>query len=521
MLEYELDIIQRLLDNGVQVYYVACNGTRDFCPAWRPGTDLGSISQKIQCLKCKSRVSRGLSWLQHNSDQFFLLNYTIDLSTSKQIDKFIESVLNISKSSSPSQIVEFVNSYIPNLHSSALAAIISRYQNPKPYLFDHFNEYLANLRSVVVNHFAYIHFYDMFKPDQVYIYNGRGIYSPFIDLSIDFGVTYFSYEYPETSFENYWMIENASFFEVKKLSHIIHDFSIQNTGLVESYERPALTWLKNRQILNLETYQGALLNHKLKHMTDHTLFETFPVDKPIISYFTSSENEYANNSDYLASKFISQADLIKHLAKSYPGATVVVRFHPNSSEYDQSNLQLSLSSECLDNLCLILPSDPANSYSLIDASSCIISYGSSIGYEAAFKSKCVITIGYSFYHSFDFHLRPTNLKELDQYIECALSANQKLFPSPAQRKKEALEFVKSYLAFGVRPKYLRRNSYYGGYMFRDKVKTSIRASFLLVLINKLFAALSKLSILAHDFAGNCNKIVSTFKHFSLRTFNLL
>jgi hypothetical protein len=493
MLEYELDIIQRLLDQNYQVYYFTCNGSRAYCSALRPNTSPNSLSRYIQCSRCQSRVSKGLSWLNFATNQFITVAFESKLiSTSNQINNLIDDVKAAFNESSASDVVNAVESYIPNLHSSAIASLISDHKCPNLNILDYKDEYINILRTVAANYHAYYYYFNLLKPVKVYVFNGRGIYQPFIDLSIDLGVSFFVYEYPETSFENYWLIQNASFFEVGKLSQFINEFGMKNQALVDQYSIRAVAWLKNRQQYNLESYQGALLNNKLKHMKNGQLPNELPIDRPVIGYFTSSENEYANNQDYIQSKLLSQPDLIVHLAKSFPDSTLVVRFHPNSSQYDVEAILKPLSRHSFKNLFLYPPDSPVSSHALIDKASCVVTYGSSIGYEAAFKSKCVVTIGYSFYNSFDCHRAPRNLEELDALINSALSPQQSLFPSSADRVKESIRYVKSYMAFGTRPKYMRRNSYYGGFMIRSGSSTVVNASIFWLVVDRVYSRINRI-----------------------------
>ena len=66
MLEYELDIVQRLIDSGYHVKYVTCDGDRTLCSANNPNIESKQNFEGLKCLSCKSRVSKGLNWLQED-----------------------------------------------------------------------------------------------------------------------------------------------------------------------------------------------------------------------------------------------------------------------------------------------------------------------------------------------------------------------------------------------------------------------------------------------------------------------
>jgi len=492
MLEYELDIIQRLLDLEYIVHYFSCSGNRTYCSALRTDKYFTSLSRKNQCLLCKSRVANGLNWLHYNDNQFIKHTYELPAHVVTEINEFMESIRNAFFSSSFTQLIQLVNDYIPNLHLATMGPLISDFTNPTFNIFENKELYLGCLHACIMIHHSYRYFYRLYLPSEVYIYNGRGLYSPLLELSRDLNIPFKVFEYPETSHENYWLVENMSFFEVAKLSHCIKSYGERNPELMQQYLEPALTWLKNRQNFDLESTQGSLLNHKLSHMKNGQLPPHIPTDKPIISYFTSSENEYANNQDYIRSKLLSQPELILYIASCFPDITLVVRMHPNSSHADVDSILKPLSSQKYANLYVLLPSDPANSHVLIDHSTCVVTYGSSVGYEAAFKSKCVITIGYSFYHEFDFHACPTSLDELNSLIVSALSSQQTLFPNIPDRIHGAVNYVRSYMAFGTRPKYLRRSTYYGGYMIRNGKYFAIKPMLILRIVDALLSLIGRI-----------------------------
>ena len=61
MLEYEIDIIQRAIDENYQVTYLQCKGGLNSCVANRE--DSTDLFNPLKCLRCKSRVKNGLKLL--------------------------------------------------------------------------------------------------------------------------------------------------------------------------------------------------------------------------------------------------------------------------------------------------------------------------------------------------------------------------------------------------------------------------------------------------------------------------
>ena len=67
MLEYELDIVQRELDDGNRVVFLQCTGTDNFCPANNPRS--GESIKANLCSECRARVRLGHAWLRTVSQE--------------------------------------------------------------------------------------------------------------------------------------------------------------------------------------------------------------------------------------------------------------------------------------------------------------------------------------------------------------------------------------------------------------------------------------------------------------------
>ncbi len=125
--------------------------------------------------------------------------------------------------------------------------------------------------------------------------------------------------------------------------------------------------------------------------------ETLGVKKDkYIAVFTSSDDEYR----YLGaewggtSKLANQFDEIKHLINIVPKEqNIVVRIHPN--QYYTSNLELKKlrSITKKKNVFLVEARSKVKSYDILLNSQLVISFSSSIGPEASFWGKNLITIG--------------------------------------------------------------------------------------------------------------------------------
>tara|TARA_R110002073_G_scaffold80550_8_gene194053 strand:+ start:213 stop:1745 length:1533 start_codon:yes stop_codon:yes gene_type:complete len=127
--------------------------------------------------------------------------------------------------------------------------------------------------------------------------------------------------------------------------------------------------------------------------------------KYLLSYFCGSDDENVAIGDAFAQQgFATQADAVLALLdamKSQPDCHLAIRVHPHlrsksaESRAFWDNLPLS------ENCSVIAADSPINSYDLIDASDLVITYGSTVGVEAAYYGKPVLLLGSSFYDQLD------------------------------------------------------------------------------------------------------------------------
>ena len=71
MIEYELDIAQKILDKKEKVYWVRCEGDDSFCPA-------NIYKKKRICAECISKSNNAIKWIIDNQN-FYVIKKKIEL----------------------------------------------------------------------------------------------------------------------------------------------------------------------------------------------------------------------------------------------------------------------------------------------------------------------------------------------------------------------------------------------------------------------------------------------------------
>lgn len=491
MLEYELDIIQRLLDNGSTVLYFTCFANKNFCSALPNNIPNKSISSKIKCMTCKSKVSNGLNWLIYQKGDFNVRSIDeVTITQQNTIDTLVSSLDSQISALPELEIINQVNSILPNLHQSALSALIDTTRNPNIKILENKVNYLANLRTCLQHHYSYLNAVSIYKPDVSYVFNGRGIYAPFVELSKKLGIFYTIYEYPVYGFSKYWLLLNTNVGDVPAISNYLYSFYLDNVKLIDNNFDLACEFLEGRRNYNFNSCEDVVYNRAFKKLFRMSLPSSIDNSKPIIVYFSSSSSEFATFENFKNSKITTQNQIISFISSSFPLANIIVRAHPNSSSEDSKLLEQGLLLEA-SNITYCSPSDNISSYFLADSAACVITYGSSMGYEAAYKGALVITIGYSMYGAFNLDYVATSLNSLYQAVDNAIYGDQSLFPSKDDRIKNAITYASTYISFGTEPLYLKRKSYFGGHMYRGKERKYIRPSVFFAFLDKLLGFIER------------------------------
>lgn len=147
----------------------------------------------------------------------------------------------------------------------------------------------------------------------------------------------------------------------------------------------------------------------------------FDTNKKNVVVFTSSEDEFSAVSNEIDSFYLfsSQYEAIKYISENISDEDFhfYVRIHPNlkglNVEYHRNLYKLRQ----LNNVTVISPEETISSYALMDASTCVVTFGSTIGAESLFWGKPVVLLGYSAYYYWNACSIPHSKEEVVDAIK--------------------------------------------------------------------------------------------------------
>ncbi|MFN8275119.1 MAG: hypothetical protein U0X58_09605 [Flavobacteriaceae bacterium] len=463
-LETELEIMQRLLEQGNTIYWMICRGDFQSC--------FHNPEHKIMhCQVCHSRVNKGAQVLKESVEHhqnLHIIHYRdylslADFKKNYPANPLVFDSIDQLKShryknydhglATMSSLVSYTRDHRPDLRK--YQDFIQRGLLTGAYLYDTFD--------LVI---------DQIKPDLVILFNGRFIENrPLLRICEHKNIPYATHE-------RGGKMKNFLF----RFNSIPHSF--------EAIAQEIQTlWQKNDP--RREEIGAHFYNKRVKRVEDawysftkNQKYGQLPAsfeqnkDKKIITIFNSSLDEYEGLSGFGPKFYPNDNDGILQLCeslKAFPNIKVYMRVHPNLKGID--NTQNRFINEKLkhSNIEIIAPEDVVDSYELVQKSDIIIVFTSTVGIEAAFAGKKVVLLGRAAYESLDCAVIPQSHDEL----MTILTDENYVFPSI--NPENPLKFGYWFESYGIDYKYYQPQGISKGLYLGKRIK----ANFILRRIKRL------------------------------------
>ncbi|MCA9060329.1 MAG: hypothetical protein KDA85_17590 [Planctomycetaceae bacterium] len=136
-----------------------------------------------------------------------------------------------------------------------------------------------------------------------------------------------------------------------------------------------------------------------------------------ISVFLSSQDEFESLGKEWRSPFPPYAEVVAELCEQYPDTLFCIRFHPNQADITSDIRTPFQPVESLPNAVVYYPDTLANTYTLIEWSDLVVTFGSTVTVEACWMGKQVIMLGPSFFDELDVSWNPRTMTELHALLQ--------------------------------------------------------------------------------------------------------
>lgn len=388
---------------GHEITYITCGNCLDSCYS-------NPFKNNLFCKICISDYKSNLS--KHLGDQ--ISHRTLNDFSSNRIE---EEVRNFDTDFD--SIEDLKKKFFKGIDVgyASLSAFISNTRNMSPELTNFSMKlFKKKLRAAVRMSLLCEEIHRREKPDKIILYNGRmpesrPVLRYFRKQGIDVDILEV---YPTNLSGGFKKItyHNALPHSIENLQKI---FNQQWDKDPEKAEKLGIKFFENRRNADFAGDKVYTANQRAG-----LLPKSWNKSSRNISIFNSSEDEFAAIGNEWEDKlFPTQLKGIQYIFScidKYPNAEIYLRVHPNLKKikYKYHTDLYRLASH--PRIHVIPASSEVSTYALVDASDVIVSFGTSVGVEAAYSDKPVVLLGTTAYKGLGFCHEPKNLEEMEQNL---------------------------------------------------------------------------------------------------------
>jgi hypothetical protein len=376
-----LELMIDHLKAGDEVIFLGCNAELTTC-------DINIQHKPEVCQKCTERKKGGLEKIsKYGRVQTYGLNQFI--STTEK-----DALVGNYQFNDIETVKQFGFEDFTDIGFGVASSIISAERDPYPdtaVLSDTINRFIYSSKLVyrsLNNAVAQI------RPERMYVYNGRyAIVRPALKIREKYAIDLFLHE-TGSDLSKYSLTKNHLVHIISHMQQRINDFWDR------SQDRDEIKYSKAQSYF--EGNKKGISKNWHSFTKDHIweLPDDWNKDDYNVVVFTSSEDEFAAIGDsWKQPIYKTQDDGIAKLANSLQAVENIkiwVRLHPNLKTAPQKLLEpyLQINSPIIR---IIMPHSTISSYLLMDNADKVVTFGSSVGIEAAYWKKLSILLGMSFY----------------------------------------------------------------------------------------------------------------------------
>jgi hypothetical protein len=228
----------------------------------------------------------------------------------------------------------------------------------------------------------------------------------------------------------------------------MHDPKYWNEQILTTWENSSHS-IEERVRIGTRWFEERIQNQKQSWFSftedQHVdLPEGFDSTKTNIVIFNSSESEFGGMDDYNLPFYKTQNEGLLRIGRDlefYKDIKVYLRVHPHLRDKDNSQTRYIVDELAgrLANFEVIPADAPVRSYSLMQHADAVVTFGSTVGPEAAYKGTPVILLGRSWYEDIEACTIPNSH---DDFINLVATRSFKLSDEEVvQRKINALKFA--------------------------------------------------------------------------------
>jgi len=389
--ETELEIIQRHLDQGGAAVVLSCDGELKTCEP-NPEHDL------LVCAMCKSRCRSGMRWLrgaQLKRETFYCLTQDQATIVRGLEEKAWHSVDEVKAFSIDGMDVGL----------AAFSSVVSSLRDPEPQLEGNRKLFAKNMATAATVYYSIKNQLTEKVPNVFLIFNGRfSSLRPALRVAQQLGIKSYVHE-RAGGVDRFSITEDTYPHDLKALKVEIEKVYFESELPDEEKRELAFGWFNERRAGVDQSWRSYTKNQER-----HLLPNGFSPEDVNVVIFNSSEDEFVAIEEWKNLHYLNQNIAISQLMDDIAGEKrirIFLRVHPNLKHVSNAQTKgIKVLAKKYEDLNLIPADSPVSTYALIDAADVVVSYGSTVGVEAAYSGKLSILMGRAMYEDLDVCIRP-------------------------------------------------------------------------------------------------------------------
>jgi hypothetical protein len=433
--ETELELIERHLEAGDDVVHAVCDRQLGAC-------DSTPTHWAHHCNLCVAKRAKGRGLLRG------------PVRTVPVVDLGPEERARVAEVKTEFADVDELSAYTFDgfdAGTAAASSVISWLRDPRPDTVKHRAVVREFVRSAVEVYLSAGRYLDRNRVDRVYAFNGRYAHPRAILRACQRRGVDCQLHERGSDITKYMLYPNALPHSIALTDRLVRRTWEAAASRPDRDEVGASFFTKRAQGVATGWYSFT------KHQDQEALPDGWDAHPVRVAIFNSSEDELASIGDeWRLTLYESQRDGIARIARALEGQDRVhlfLRMHPNNKGIDRRELErwYALRSKAL---TIIPPESPISTYTLLRRAEKVITFGSTVGIEAAYWGRASILAGPSLYRDLGGTYNPATQEEV---VSLVLADDL-----PPRDRTAALMYGHYMVTFGERFRFFEATSFAEG-----------------------------------------------------------
>jgi hypothetical protein len=428
----ELEIITLHLDQGDEVIQI-------FCDSQLPNCDLNPFFRPSVCIQCTHMRKEGYKAIGRSFQKIKLPSLTAEeAARAKNLPNTFHSLEEIQEV----VIDGFEIGY------GVASSIISIVRDPRPdfkKLHKTISDFMVGAAGTFLSMKRWL---NENKPDRVYVFNGRLAHTKAVlEACRQNGILCLVHERGSNK-DLYSLSENTT----------VHDLQYVKSKIIRTWEErdPDLREETARKFYEKRKAGDLGFWYSFTQDQQEILPENWDTPRKKVVIFNSSEDEFASLSkEWKNDLYETQLEGLRRITSEITEADqiqIFLRIHPNLKNVNNKDKERLYALEA-PYLTLIPAESPVSTYLLMEKSDLVLTFGSTIGIEAAYWGKVSILAGKTMYRGLGSTHEPSSHEELMHMLRSHL---------PLLDTTGARMYGNYFLEVGIPFKYYQAENFFSG-----------------------------------------------------------